>query len=498
MRAEWTRRCCCLDDHTLATAALCCCTFSNAFLVISVFPYAGYMVIDLVPGTTTETAGVYAGFLASSFFAARVLTAYQWGRIADSSWGRTRTLQVALSLSAIFSILFGCSKSFAAALIWRAGLGLSNGIISTVKTAATEIASSSSDNDEKLQRRTMGLVVGMRSWGLLVAPAIAGFLAEPIKQYPGVFDESTLMLRAPWIFRTLFTYPFLLPNIFGASCCLTAVTAIHFFLPETLQTATTETDDDRNGTNQPHQSTASLQEAAPLLVKPESGSSLRDTSEGTKQQQFAWSRPLTRSHMMAHWMFSVASTYIDEAFPLFCMSVTGGLALPEAGIGKILSGAGLLFAVFQYATFASLTKRFGLYRSLTIGCLLGTIPVTIVPLSVLLRRNYQTSWFAVFLSITMGFTKLMHSLYYTSMAVAINKTVTSSQRARMNALVTTGNSIAKAFGPCFAGSLVTFSFSGTTFSAEYGSVLVWSMVPAMGLIVALQIQRLRHQVDSSA
>ena len=43
----------------------------------------------------------------------------------------------------------------------------------------------------------------------------------------------------------------------------------------------------------------------------------------------------------------------------------------------------------------------------------------------------------------------------------------------MNALVVTGNSIGKAFGPAFAGALVTFSFSSISFPAvRFHSCLV--------------------------
>ena len=96
----------------------------------------------------------------------------------------------------------------------------------------------------------------------------------------------------------------------------------------------------------------------------------------------------------------------------------------------------------------------------------------------------------------MGTTKLFHSLFFTSMAVAINKTVDSGQRARMNALVTTGNSIAKAIGPSFAGLLVSFSFSSLLFPAKYGSLFIWTLVPFMGAVVAMRVRLLKRHVSA--
>jgi hypothetical protein len=53
--------------HYTSTAAMCLCTFTHSWLLVSVFPYSGFMVIKLVPGTDEENAGSYAGLLAASF-----------------------------------------------------------------------------------------------------------------------------------------------------------------------------------------------------------------------------------------------------------------------------------------------------------------------------------------------------------------------------------------------------------------------------------------------
>ena len=104
--------------HYLAsTLALCLCTLTHAYLLISVFPYSGYMAIDLLPNRANEeNAGTYAGLLASSFMIGRALSSYAWGKWADV-YGRQLILVVSLALSAIFSILFGMSQTFLGAII---------------------------------------------------------------------------------------------------------------------------------------------------------------------------------------------------------------------------------------------------------------------------------------------------------------------------------------------------------------------------------------------
>lgn len=156
------------NHHVVSTAALCFCSFMNAYLVISVFPYAGYMVMELGGGKfTTANVGTYAGLLASSFMLGRTLSGVPWGKAADV-YGRSNILKTCLLLSSVFSLLFGLSTSLRWALVWRFCLGLSNGLMSVVKTAATELA----DGNEVAERRTMGLVIGMRSWGYLLVSSL--------------------------------------------------------------------------------------------------------------------------------------------------------------------------------------------------------------------------------------------------------------------------------------------------------------------------------------
>jgi hypothetical protein len=52
---------------------------------------------------------------------------------------------------------------------------------------------------------------------------------------------------------------------------------------------------------------------------------------------YLWSKTDTRNHLIVFWIFSFVAIAIDEAFPLYCISKTGGLGLSENEIGKLLS-----------------------------------------------------------------------------------------------------------------------------------------------------------------
>ena len=449
-----------------AVASLCMCSLANAFVIINVFPYSGYMVLHLIPKSTPENAGIYAGFLASSFMIGRFVTAYWWGRCADT-FGRVVVLKFSLVLSTLFCLLFGLAKTYRTAFLWRLCLGMANAVTSTSKTLASEIG----QGDEVKERQAMGLVVGMRSWGFLLGPAIGGFLASPVKQYP-----KNPFWQSGWRHRILEEYPFLLPNIAVALFCIVSSIMVSFLIEETLQ-------DDRTFSLPRHQQNPEVQN---LIADP-------CAKEDKKQERSIWSNLATRKHMLFYWMFSFVVTVIDEAFPLFCISTDGGLSLDEGSIGKILSSAGLLFAIFQYAVYSLLTSRFGLYPSIFIGCIFGLVPVSLVPLSIWFELNNRPQWFVFgYLGLVLGASKIMACTCFSGLAIATNKTVNIERRARMNSFVLLGGSIAKGLGPIFAGFLVTISLSqGSLIKNEMGPTVIFGTIGIMGLIVSYAALRLK-------
>ena len=52
-----------IHDHLMSTLALCSSVFSMFYLVFSIFPYGGFMALQLVPGLQYNSVGTYAGIL---------------------------------------------------------------------------------------------------------------------------------------------------------------------------------------------------------------------------------------------------------------------------------------------------------------------------------------------------------------------------------------------------------------------------------------------------
>jgi len=134
-----------------AIAALSFVFLVQSYLLISVFPYSGFLAMHLIPDLDEETAGSYAGFIAASFMAGRTFSSFEWGKAADR-YGRVFVIKVSLLLCAALSILFGLAPTYLMALVFRFLLGLCNGIIGPIKTLVSEYAK----GDQKKRNKNDG------------------------------------------------------------------------------------------------------------------------------------------------------------------------------------------------------------------------------------------------------------------------------------------------------------------------------------------------------
>ena len=393
------------------TVALCLCMLTHSYLLISVFPYSGYMVVALHPSedVTTDTAGSYAGWIAASFMAGRASTSYFWGLAADC-YGRTTVLYLSLGLSAVCTLGFGLSPTFGSAVTLRFLLGASNGIMPTIKTAVSELAT-----NEQQETTIMSTVVGFWGWGFLLSPALSGALADPIRQYPhAAVWQNTDSLA----YRVLSKFPFFLPNLLGAFFCVCGTLTVAAFVRETLPA-----EHQRSLRYMGKDVTHAMWNTARALftrrwwwwwwwwwclyrrsvphrystVKHHESSEFQSEGDGTGETEAApstdpessismsslWARPATRSVLILYWAYSFVSLTMDEVLPLFCMSPHAGLGLSEGSIGQILSLTGLLFALGQYGAQQALYQQCGLAGAIRWGTALSAPTIFLLPLVLL-------------------------------------------------------------------------------------------------------------------
>lgn len=505
--------------RSLTTIALAAAMLVQSFLLVGVFPYSGFMAMQLVPGLNEETSGSYAGLIACSFMVGRTASSFGWGQISDK-YGRVFVIRASLLLSAVFSILFGLSSNFYLALLWRGILGLCNGIIGPVKVLVTEY----NRGDRNKETEMMGLVIGTWGLGFLINPAITGFLSEPAKQFPESFLVRT--------FEPLLTaFPFLLPNVVGSLFCLIADGLVHSFVEETLpleqrefltllpckkklvRTASScgllkQSDEDPETDGPASSETGSLMPeedvvewSGELTVEWSGDFSLESSREFRPPPATLSSllrREATREHLLVYWAYSFLIVGLEESFPLYCLSKASGMAIGEKIIGEIFSGSGFFFITIQYFLLTGLVKRFGFYKTLTIGGFASVPFSALIPLTLITNRNAPEGSLTILsfmlLSGVYAVVQVFSVLVISTLTMTTNRTVPPHHRGTMQGLSMVGGSIAKAAGPAFSG--IFFSSSVRYFIPPTGSIVVFGLFSFLGICVALKMGRLQIYENS--
>ncbi|VEU43360.1 unnamed protein product [Pseudo-nitzschia multistriata] len=504
------------------TSALSFSLLVQSYLLVSVFPYSGFLSMHLIEGLTEETAGSYAGLIASSFMAGRTFSSFEWGKAADR-YGRVSVIKASLLLSAVFSLLFGLAGSFPMALALRFLLGVCNGLIGPIKTLVSEYA----HGDQTKETKTMGIVLGMWGYGFLINPAISGYLSDPAKQYP---EAELVEAFRPWLEE----YPFFLPNLVGCGFCLVGYALTHAFVTETLPEekrqpfrlvpsiglwSWIEAKTSQNPKilrtvsswglfKHLHSEDGEISENNwSVVVSPTGGQGATDGGGDTNESRddggntatiaSLLQRNSTRQHLLVYWVYSFLIITLDEIFPLFCISKTSGLGVTEKIIGNILSGTGLVYVAMQYFLLTGLVNRFGFYTALTVSAALSVPTGIWIPLSLVTNEGAAEGALngasLAYLSIVYAFIRAFSSVVFSTITMLLNRTVPAHQRGTMNGLSMLGGSLAKACGPLFGG--VLFSRSVNSVTPPFGSVLVYGIMSALGGLLVLQTTFLRMHGD---
>jgi MFS family permease len=157
----------------------------------SLFPFLYFMVRDFHVAKEEADISYYAGYVGSSFMLGRSLTSVAWGMVSDR-YGRKPVIILGVIAVVIFNTLFGLSTNFWMAIITRFLLGSLNGVLGPVKAYATELF--------REEHQAIGLSTVSAAWGigLIIGPAIGGYLAQPAEKYPQLFAKDSFWDKFPY------------------------------------------------------------------------------------------------------------------------------------------------------------------------------------------------------------------------------------------------------------------------------------------------------------
>ncbi|XP_061369044.1 protein ZINC INDUCED FACILITATOR-LIKE 1-like [Gastrolobium bilobum] len=387
--------------------------------ISSLWPYLYFMVSDFNIAKREEDISGYAGYVGSAFMLGRAITSLSWGIIADR-YGRKPVVIVGIIFVIIFNTLFGLSTSFWMAVITRFLLGSLNGLLGPMKAYSSEIF--------REEQQALGLSTFSAAWGigLIIGPALGGYLAQPVEKYPHIFPKDSFWDK----------FPYFLPS-FVISVFAFVVAIASIWLPETLH-------------NHP-QSSESTEEAEAL----ESGSNGADKHKIIQKDENLFLNWPLMSSITVYCICSLHDAAYQEVFSLWAVSPRrlGGLSFTTDNVGDVLSIAGISLLIYQLSLYPSLEKVFGPVKFARVAGVLSIPLLQSYPFIAML------SGFTLYLVINIAsiVKNILSATIVTSLFLLQNRAVEQHQRGAANGISMTTMSVFKAIGPAGGGAILTWS-----------------------------------------
>ncbi|KAL3381611.1 hypothetical protein AABB24_001631 [Solanum stoloniferum] len=422
----------------------------TALPISSLFPFLYFMVRDFHIAKREEDIGSYAGYVGSAFMFGRTLTSAIWGVVADR-YGRKPIIIFGTSIVVVFNTLFGLSTNFWMAVVTRFLLGSLNGLLGPIKAYAAEIFR------EEYQALGMSTISSAWGIGLIIGPALGGFLAQPAEKYPDLFSKDSLFGRFPYFLPCLCISVFALVVAVGS-----------FWIPETLHNHDSE---------RPRQDSSKALEAA---------SDTKDGNESAPKENLFKNWPLMSS-IISYCVFALHDMAYSEIFSLWAVSPRkfGGLSYSTADVGEVLSISGFGLLVFQLALYSSVAKYVGPVMTARAGGVLSIFLLTTYPYIAMLSGTT--------LSVVMNVVSMMKNILSISIITGLfilqNKAVDQRQRGAANGLAMTGMSFFKALGPAGGGALFSWAqkrLDATILPGNQVVFFVLNVIEAIGVLLTFK------------
>ncbi|KAL0754198.1 hypothetical protein Bca101_091866 [Brassica carinata] len=443
----------------------------SALPISSLFPYLYFMIRDFHVAEKEEDIGFYAGFVASSFMIGRALTSILWGKLADR-YGRKPIILMATFSVIIFNTLFGLSTSFWFAISVRFLLGCVNCLLGVIRAYASEVVS------EEYHALSLSVVSTSRGIGLIIGPAIGGYLAQPAKKYPNLFSQDSVFG----------SFPYFLPSLVISAYATGALIACWWLpvskpgnmnswykLQETLHTHC-RIARGRLNPNEPEYSPNELNNDG------STGRGLEDQNTQSKPSLLR-NRPLM-AIIIVYCVFSLQEIAYSEIFSLWAVSDIsyGGLSFSSQDVGQVLAISGLGLLLFQLMVYPPMEKSLGLLVVIRLSA------VMLIPLLSCYPSIASLSGLTLHLVINCA-SILKNALsisLVTGLFILLNKAVPQSQRGAANGISMTAMSIFKSFGPAGGGILFSWAQKRQTATFLPGDEMVFfvlNLVQLIGLIL---------------
>ncbi|KZV33930.1 hypothetical protein F511_04155 [Dorcoceras hygrometricum] len=416
-------------------------TLCAALPISSLFPFLYFMIRDFHIAKREEDISFYAGCVGSSFMLGRALTSLIWGLVADK-YGRKPIILFGTIIVVILNTLFGLSVNFWMAISTRFILGSLCGILGPMRAYASEIC--------RKEHEALGMSVISTSWGigLVIGPAVGGFLAQPAEKYPHIFSKESIFGR----------FPYFLPCLTISVFALVA-SIVSCWLPETLHT---------------HHKENMKQDSGKAALE----GNLNEPLKPHKIKGSEGNLPLNKTSILKNWpllsaimvycIFQLHDMAYTEIFSLWAVSPRklGGLSFTTSDVGGVLaitvvdlchlplldrSGFGML--IFQLFVYTRVEKILGTVMVSRIGAVMS------IPL--LSSYPFIAGLSGLILLLVLNCASMLKNILSLSITTGLlvmqNRAVPQEQRGVANGISMSAMSLFKAVGPAAGGSLLSWA-----------------------------------------
>jgi len=198
---------------------LCFASLGEGVAFIYIFPFINQMIVERA-GIPETDVGFWSGLIESLYSCTQTVVMIFWGRLSDRYGRKPVLIACSAGVCAMVS-LFGTSATLWQMILYRAMAGIFAGSFVTTRTMISENCTS------RTQARAFSYFQFAGNIGLSVGSMFGGALAKPAEQFPGLFGNSQLLIR----------YPYLLPCIVCGALPGTSALLSFFFLKETKPVA---------------------------------------------------------------------------------------------------------------------------------------------------------------------------------------------------------------------------------------------------------------------